>query len=370
MTPARTFLGKLERRAATGAAVLGGCALILSFFEASWVPTAWRLAVFTCLAPALGSLILILIHRIAGGQWVTGIAPFLRAAVGLLPWIWVLALPILLMPRPPASGSKHLALGFSYEGLPFVLGRAVVIGILFFMLRRWLSDGVGDLEVPMRNRRTWVGPVGLILTFFTLTFLGDDWLESLESGWHSTAFPVIWMASQVVSGLSLALLCGLHCGTQPGAQPGAQPSRSGVAGRPLGIDWGNLLLATMMFWTYVAFCQFLIIWSGNLPEEISWYVRREAGGWKWLAPSVALFGFAVPFFLLLSRRVKRSVPGLSSVASLLLGSQWVYLVWVIVPAQGIPPFPALVMIVAASAAAAAVFINRFVRRVRLAEAIP
>jgi hypothetical protein len=202
-----------------------------------------------------------------------------------------------------------------------------------------------------------VGPVGLILIFFMLTFIGDDWLESLEAGWHSTAFPVIWIASQVVSGLALALFCGLRCG--------AMPDRDGVAGRVLGIDWGNLMLATMMFWMYVAFCQFLIIWAGNLPQETSWYLRRETGAWSFAAPAVAFFGFAVPFLLLLMRRVKRSVPGLSLVAGLLLASQWVYLLWVIAPSQGVPTFAALLLLMTSAGAAAAVFMNRFVRIVRL-----
>jgi hypothetical protein len=199
--------------------------------------------------------------------------------------------------------------------------------------------------------------VGLILVFFMLTFLGDDWLESLEAGWHSTAFPVTWIASQVVSGLALALLCGLRCG--------AMPARDGASGRTLGIDWGNLMLATVMFWTYVTFCQFLIIWAGNLPEEISWYLRREAGGWRYVAPAVAFFGFALPFLLLLMRRLKRSVPGLSLVAGLLLASQWVYLLWVIAPAQGVPTLPALLLLIAVAGAGASVFMNRFARLVRL-----
>ena len=358
MSAAAEFLGSAERLSARFALLLAACAALLSFFEAPWLALAYRLAVFTCLAPAIGSLVLVLIHRIAGGQWTAGIAPFLRAAVALLPWVWLFALPLLVMPRPVSSGSRHLALTFlDYEGLPMTLLRARAAAVLFFVLRSWLADGVGLPRGPTRNPRPWVGPLGLILVFFMLTFLGDDWLESLEAGWHSTAFPVTWTASQVVSGLGLALLCGLRCG--------AMPARDGVSGRPLGIDWGNLMLATMMFWTYVTFCQFLIIWAGNLPQEISWYLRREAGGWKYAAPAVAFFGFALPFLLLLMRRLKRSVPGLSLVAGLLLASQWVYLLWVIAPAQGVPTLPALLLLLAGSGAAAAVFMNRYVRLVRL-----
>jgi hypothetical protein len=363
MSASPNFLISSERLSARTAALLAACAVVLSFFEAPWLAIAYRLAVFTCLAPAVGSLVLVLIHRITGGQWTGGIAPFLRAAVALLPWVWLFALPVLFLPRPAASGLRHLALTFrDYEGLPMTLLRALVAAVLFFVLKAWLADGVGLPRDPVRNPRPWVGPVGLILVFFMLTFIGDDWLESLEARWHSTAFPVIWTASQAVSGLALALLCGLQCG--------ATPARDGVSGRNLGIDWGNLMLATLMFWAYVTFCQFLIIWSGNLPEEISWYARREAGGWWYVVPAIALFGFAVPFLLLLMRRLKRSISGLSVVAGLLLASQWLYLLWVIAPAQGVPTLPALLLLVAVAGAAAALFINRFVRVVRLEGGLP
>jgi len=193
---------------------------------------------------------------------------------------------------------------------------------------------------------------------FTLTFIGDDWLEALEKGWHSTAFPVVWASSQVVSGLALALVFGL--GT------GSRPERDGSAGRTLGIDWGNLLLATSMFWTYVTFSEFLIIWSGNLPEEIDWYLRRTAGGWIWLLPVVALGAFALPLLLLLSRPLKRTVAGLMTVAGIVLAAQWLYLVWVIVPAGGRPSPLALVFLVAATGAALGFFLHRYARGARLA----
>lgn len=358
MSGAVDFMESAERICGRCAVLLAACAAVLSVFEAPWLAIAYRLALFTTLAPAIGSLVLVLIHRITGGQWTAGIAPFLRAAVALLPWVWLFVLPVFFLPRPASSGSRYLALTISdYDGLPMTLLRALVVAVLFFVLRSWLADGEGLPRDPTLNRRPWVGPVGLILVFFMMTFVGDDGLESLEAGWHSTAFPVAWIASQVVSGLALALLCGLRCG--------AMPAQDGVSGRALGIDWGNLMLATMMFWVYVTFCQFLIIWAGNLPQEISWYLRRQAGVWRFAPSAVAIFGFALPFLLLLMRRLKRSIRGLSLVAALLLASQWVYLLWVIAPSQGVPTLPALLLLITGAGAAAAAFMNRFVRIVRL-----
>jgi hypothetical protein len=357
MSRANSFLATFERRALRAAVLLGIIAAVLAVLEPHWVPIVYRLAVFTCLAPSLGSLILALIHRSTGGQWTQGVAPFLGAGIALLPWVWIFLFPLLFLPGhlahiPGAAGDV-----WAYDGRFFFLLRFLVTAGIFFMLRYWLRDGVGPVKEPGRSARAWVGPTGLIVIFYTLTFVADDWLESLEPGWHSTAFPLVWMTSQSVVGLAFALLLGLGCGLMP--------SREGAAGRPLGIDWGNLLLATVMFWAYVAFCQFLIIWAGNLPEETSWFIRREAGGWKWVIPFVAVLGFAVPFIALLSRRLKRGAGGLARVAGIVLAAQWAYLLWVIVPADGLPTVAGAGLTLALVGAIGSLFAGLFVRTARL-----
>jgi hypothetical protein len=330
----------------------------MSRLEPDAAAMAYRFAVFSCMAPALGCLILILIHRITGGQWTTGLASFLRAGAALLPWIWLFALPILFLPPPSGSGSPRLNHdGLGYDGFTMVALRACVFALLFFGLRWAVADGIGRERDPINNVRPWVGPVGLLVLVFMLTILADDWLESLEADWHSTGFTVVWMAGQVVSGLSLAVLGGLSSGARPGSK--------GSAGRPLGPDWGNLLLTVMIFWCYVAFAQFLIIWAGNLPREISWYLRREVGAWEYVVPGVAVFGFAVPFLLLLSQRVKSSAVGLAWTAGMLLAAQLAYMAWVILPAGRPLSLRAIVLVAAVLAAAAGLFVSRYARAARI-----
>jgi hypothetical protein len=341
----------LERTALLCAAIFGACAIGLCFLEPHSVATACRLAIFTCLAPAIGCATFTLIHRITGGQWTAGLAPFLRAGVAVLPWIWVAAAPVLLLVR------KSYAPGLAYEGFAMLAARAVLFGAFFFWLRWALSGGVGYEGEARKNARPWAGPVGMILLFFMLTFLADDWLESLEEGWHSTAFTVVWIAGQAISGLSLCLLFGLRCG--------ARPPANGTQGRPLGLDWGNLLLASIMFWTYVTFAQYLIIWAGNLPEETSWFLRRDHGVWAYVTPAVGLVGFAFPFFMLLSRRLKQSTAGLAWVASLLLGSQLAYTAWVIVPVDRVMTLGGDLLVVTLLAGALGLFANQFARAARL-----
>jgi hypothetical protein len=347
--PAQTK--NLERRALLCAGIFGAVAIGLCFLEPRSLPTACRLAIFACLAPAIGCTTFTLIHRITGGQWTAGLAPFLRAGVAVLPWIWAAAAPVLLLVR------RSYAPGLAYEGVAMLAARAVLFGAFFFWLRWALSDGIGDEREARENARPWAGPVGMILMFFILTFLADDWLESLEEGWHSTAFAVVWIAGQAISGLSLCLLFGLRSG--------ARPPANGILGRPLGLDWGNLLLASIMFWTYVAFAQYLIIWAGNLPEETSWFLRRDHGAWAYVTPCVGLLGFAFPFFMLLSRRLKRSTAGLAWVASLLLVSQLAYTAWVIVPVDRAMTLRGGLLAAALLAGALGLFANRFARTARL-----
>jgi hypothetical protein len=134
----------------------------------------------------------------------------------------------------------------------------------------------------------------------------------------------------------------------------------------IGIDWGNLLLATLMFWAYVTFCEFLIIWAGNLPAETSWYLHRTVGAWRWVICLVAVAGVALPFFLLLSRRVKGRSKSLALAALLVLAAQWLYLVWVVVPSSGSPHLGAVGLVLGIVGAAASLFAAGYSRCARTA----
>jgi hypothetical protein len=104
-------------------------------------------------------------------------------------------------------------------------------------------------------------------------------------------------------------------------------------------DLGNLLLAFTMLWAYLSFSQYLIIWSGNLPEEIPWYLRRARGPWEGVGLALVLFHFFLPFFVLLFREIKRQARLLVQVAWLVLGMHWLDLVWLIIPAATDPSSP-------------------------------
>ena len=345
-------------RLTRGTAVVAGLAAIgLLGYDPGGFAIAYRFVVFTMLAPAVGCLIFVLIDRMTVGQWAVDLRPFLLSGVSLLPWIWLLALPIPLLPSflgRPVPRLNSAAQG--YDSLPMVLARSGIYAGIFFWLSWAVAREDGRDGTPVRHQRAWVGPVGLLVLVFTLTLLADDWIEGLEPGWHSTGFALVWMTGQAVAGLALALVGGLA--------DGAQPVATGSAGRALGLDWGNLLLATMFAWCYVAFAQFLIIWAGNLPAEISWFKHRSAGPWFLIPPLLAIFGFLVPFLLLLSRRYKTKAGGLAFVALMLLLGQVTYTAWLILPAAG-PLSPGGWLLAGALLlAGGAAFINRYAAAAR------
>jgi len=97
-------------------------------------------------------------------------------------------------------------------------------------------------------------------------------------------------------------------------------------------DLGKLLLAFIMLWAYFSLSQFLIIWAGNLPEEIPWYLNRLRGGWQWIGGGLILFHFALPFVILLSRDLKRSARRLALLALGLICLRFIDLFWLVTPA--------------------------------------
>jgi hypothetical protein len=187
--------------------------------------------------------------------------------------------------------------------------------------------------------------------------LATDWLLATEPDWASTGFPLVWLCGQAIAGLALALAVALAVGIDP-----SQRIRNGAA---LGVDWGNLLLASIVFWVYVAFVQLLIIWSGNIPRESSWYLHRWYGGWRVVLVATVFFHFVVPFFLLLSKKVKRRPISLLIVATLVAVAQVVYVSWMILPSYHLSGISEYGLTLALLAAGGGIFLNRYLANVNV-----
>ncbi len=329
---------KLDRwqRAALVTGVAGVMLSLLgAVFDLSQFLRSWLFAHLFWTGVSIGCLSLIMINHLTGGVWGIVIRRLLEAGARTVPVLALLFLPVAFgvpriyeWARPEVIGADHvLKMKQPYLNVPFFLVRAVfffaVWSLLAHLLSRWSAelDRTGSLRVARRLRGA--SGAGLVLLGFTITFSAVDWAMSLDPHWYSTVYGIIFMVGQALSAMALVivLLVGFR-----DESPFTQVVRPQVVH-----DLGKLLFAFVMLWAYVNFSQFLIIWSGNLPEEIPWYVRRLRGGWQWLAFLVLVFHFVLPFLLLLSRDLKRNAPTLARVAGVLFVLRLVDLYWLVAP---------------------------------------
>lgn len=321
------------------AVILGIAALILAVLDGIRAPDqffrSYLLGFVFWLGVPLGSAAFLMVHHLTGGFWGLPIRRPLEAATRTLPLLILLALPLLLgLGRlytwtHPNLVAADTTLKFKqpYLNLPFFLIRNVIYFVVWWALVRRLNrwsdaqDRTGDPSFAVRLE-SMSGP-GLVLYGLTVTFFSIDWIMSLEPHWFSTIFGMIFMVLQVLSGLSLAILvAGLLSQREPVANT-ITPDRLN--------DLGNLVLTFVMLWAYLAFSQFLIIWAGNLIREIPWYVTRVEGGWAIVAIVIIFLSFAVPFYLLLMRAIKRRVETLSTLCGALIVVTFLDVYWMIVP---------------------------------------
>jgi uncharacterized protein YybS (DUF2232 family) len=155
------------------------------------------------------------------------------------------------------------------------------------------------------------------------TFVYVDWIMSLERKFFSTMFPVIVLIGQILVAYCFAVvMVVLFRRFDPFAS---------IVSKTHYHHLGNLLLTFVMFWTYISFGQLLIVYAGDLPPEIDWYLHRIAGSWKLVVAGLAAFHFFIPFFLLLFRGIKKHVIALSIIAAAVFLMHMVDAYWLVVP---------------------------------------
>jgi hypothetical protein len=296
---------------------------------------------------ALGCIGLTMLHHLVGGSWGLVVRRPLEAGGATVPVLALLFLPIAFgisnlyvwaRPVGPEGVSKALRAGYLNES-QFLLRAAGYFGVwtaLAFMLGGWSSrqDHMSDHRPSHRLQRL-SGP-GTVILFAASSFSAIDWVMSLEAPWASSIFGAMLITGEAMATFAMMIVvAGILATSRPMSEI-ATPGRLN--------DLGNLLLAFVMLWAYVSFCQYLIVWSGNLREEIPWYLRRTRGGWEWVALSLIVCQFFLPFFLLLIRENKRHPRAILRVSLLILVMHWVDLVWLVIPASSDPADPRIAWI--------------------------
>jgi hypothetical protein len=283
----------------------------------------------------LGCMALNMLQYLTGGAWGIVIRRLCESAARTLPLLAGLFLPIAFgIPQlyswsdpKVVAADKILQHKHVYLNVPFFVGRAVFYfagWMLFsYLLDKWSrqQDETGGKQL-YRRLQLVSGP-GLLFWGLSVTFMAIDWILSLDPHWFSTMFGLLFLAGQGLNALAFLITVTVILANR-------KPFSDVITPRHLH-DLGKLMLALVMVWAYFSFSQFLIIWSGNLAEEIPWYAERMAGGWQYIALLLMLFHFALPFALLLSREVKRNTRLLSRIAIVIIVMRFVDLYWLVMP---------------------------------------
>jgi hypothetical protein len=339
---------------------------------------SWLFAFLFWLGIAIGCQSILMIQHLTGGLWGLVIRRILEAGSRTLRYAWLLFLPVAFgLPyvfvwanHETLAADHHLheavRLKAAYLNAPFFLGRAVFYfavwaGLAYLLSRLSVQQDRGWTIAAARRLRGLSGG-GLLLMGLTITFASVDWGMSLDPRWFSTIYGVLFMVGQALSAMALCIVVLARLAGEP-------PLERAVSAQVLH-DLGKLLFAFVMLWAYVNLSQFLIIWSGNLPEELPWYLERLQGGWRALALLLVVAHFALPFLMLLSRDVKRNASLLAGVAVGILVMRLVDLFWLVGPELHEPGAAFHWLDLAATAGVGGLWLYAFARELTAAPLLP
>ena len=280
----------------------------------------------------LGCFPVLMISHLAGGIWTIPIRKFLEAGISTLPAMAALLIPLFFgfgyifrWTQPvDLRTAEVLERKEIYLNLPFLVVRTCLFfsiwGVLGFFLLRWSRRQFERSEPGPAMVLRKISAPGLVVFALVTSFAIVDWVMSLEPDWYSSIFPMIVIIEQVVSALAFSIILSQVLLLGPN-EPSAEQFN----------QLGDLLLAFLMLWAYMSMAEILIIYAGNLPHEINWYLHRMGGGWLPVSWVLAGLTFGLPFFLLLFRQLKRAPRWLSLIAGWLLVMYAVCVFWYVAP---------------------------------------
>jgi hypothetical protein len=299
---------------------------------------SYLLAFIYWLAFPLGSLGLLMIHHLSGGGWGMPARRIFEAAARTIPFMAILGLPVLLgmhhvyewTDTARVAADPILRQKEPYLNVGFFIARYALYFLIWtglaYTLSGWSRTQDTSYEPGSERKFRLVSGPGLLIHAVASTFFVVDWMMSLDPHWFSTIYGLLFLDQQGLAALGFLLLLM------------ATLSKTAPLSRLVKAenihDYGKLMLAFVMIWAYFSFSQFLIIWSANLPEEIPWYLERMSHGWEWFSILLLVGQFFLPFFLLLSRDLKRTAGRVAIVGVLVLVMRYVDFYWNVMPALG------------------------------------
>jgi hypothetical protein len=330
-------LERLPTRLAMAGAVLLAVCLAAGFVDRTEFFRSYLIAFLFWIGITLGSLALLMVQHLTGGRWALMIRRILEAGSRTLPLMALAALPLLAGMKTlyswshpgqtdPVVLAKRLYLNPEFFTARMILYFVVWFALAYFLNKWSRQEDSGEAGAALWMRLEGLSGIGLVLYGLTVTFAGIDWVMSLEPQWYSTIYGLLFMVGQVLTALAFSITMLVWLSDRKPLSQIVRPSHFG--------DLGSFLLTFIMLWAYLEFSQFLIIWGGNLSDEIPWYLRRMEGVWGSVGLLLVIMSFSFPFFLLLFRHVKRRTRSLLIVALLVLMMRLVDMYWMVLPAFG------------------------------------
>jgi hypothetical protein len=279
------------------------------------------------------------VHGLTGGRWGEAVRQPLRIMTATLPFSLVVLLPVLMRPdlifpwagADPATLSETVREKLAYLNVPFLLLRFACCAAIWLFLSWVVLNSTSDDPRKVGNGRKYA--LGLILHALAVSVFAIDWMLSIEPEFTSTIYALCEASAEVVGAFALAVLF-------VAARRAVEIMPGGEEDVALSEDLANMLLGFVLTWIYLVFMQWIVVWGGDLPNEIHWYVLRATDCWQyllWLLIALHIAAFAGS----LNRRLKRSHRGLIWLAGVAVAGHFADVFWRVRPplsGGGLPAF--------------------------------
>ena len=315
-------------------------AAVLAFKNTDEFFQAYLMGVMMWLGVTLGSMAILMLRHLTKGAWGMVIRRILGAAMRTISLVTLFFIPIWaevylghhhlykwLDPGEIARNAHLRWIAGKYLNSPGFIARSalyfLVWNVISFFLTKWSREQDSPSAPDHTLRFKAVSGPGILLYAFTISFAAIDWVMSLDPSWISTIYGLLILIGQLLSALCFAIVVERILFRYKPMSELLKPEQVH--------DHGKFMLAFIMVWAYFSFSQWLIIWAGNLPEEITWYIKRLNHGWGFVGLVLVIGHFALPFVFLLSRSLKRDITKLVWLAVWVMLMRWVDLYWIIQP---------------------------------------
>ncbi len=323
---------RVRRRGWSLVALVSGLVLMAGFvIDARATVAAYLVAWSAWGAIPIGALIVFMTSYLVRRRWTEALHPIFVAATGILPVVALTFIPILLFTKeiyPAIADGSSLPPFKARWFLPwFFVVRTVLYFAIWTVLGEWLRRAWRNDAAMIRS-----ASVGSIIWTLLVSFAGIDWLESLEPEFHSSIYGLIYLSFTLMNGTAFVIGAGLLSTRRIG------PTRG----------YSGLLLSVLLLWCYLHAMQYIVIWSGNIPKEVTWYIVRSENGWQFVLAALSFGQFVFPFCVMLSARVRSDPRWLLALCGLTLAMRWLESAILILPAiHRLPVATTCVMLIAA-----------------------